>query len=146
MAVWHIIVICIIIKILFLLKVGNGLLATSLRKKEDFFTICTEPISRFDLAINSIPGSLWSLTACKPEDKGSSCYQRWRQAAGNRCFFNLISEPAHDKTYNKTCVTNNDIDQTVHPPSVEVVGGYRDQWTLDVRADLNLLLVALVLL
>ena len=27
-------------------------------------------------------------------------------------------EPAHDKTYNKTCVTSNDSDHPVHPPSV----------------------------
>ena len=25
------------------------------------------------------------------------------------------SEPGHDKTYNKTCVTSNDSDQPVHP-------------------------------
>ena len=25
-------------------------------------------------------------------------------------------EPAHDKTYNKTCVTSKDSDQPVHPP------------------------------
>ena len=28
------------------------------------------------------------------------------------------SQPAHDKTYNKTCVTGKDSDQPVHPPSM----------------------------
>ena len=28
--------------------------------------------------------------------------------------FVLIFEPAHDKTYNKTCVTSKDSDQPVH--------------------------------
>ena len=28
----------------------------------------------------------------------------------------LCNEPAHAKTYNKTCVTSNDPDQLVHPP------------------------------
>ena len=27
-------------------------------------------------------------------------------------------EPAHDKTYNKTCVTSKYLDQPVHPPSM----------------------------
>ena len=28
------------------------------------------------------------------------------------------NEKAHDKTYNKTCVTSKDSDQPVHPPSM----------------------------
>ena len=31
---------------------------------------------------------------------------------------NNIYEPAHDKTYNKTCVTSKDSDQPVHPSSM----------------------------
>ena len=30
----------------------------------------------------------------------------------------LIHEPAHDKTYNETCVTSKDSGQPVHPPSM----------------------------
>ena len=30
---------------------------------------------------------------------------------------NIIIEPAHDRAYNKTCVTSKDSDQPVHPPS-----------------------------
>ena len=32
-----------------------------------------------------------------------------------------INEPAHDKTYNKTCVTNKDSAQPVYPPSMTSV-------------------------
>ena len=31
---------------------------------------------------------------------------------------NIKNEPAHDKTYYKTCVTNKDLDQPVHQPSM----------------------------
>ena len=31
------------------------------------------------------------------------------------CNARLLSEPAHDKTYNKTCVTSKDSDQSIHP-------------------------------
>ena len=34
---------------------------------------------------------------------------------------NIENEPAHDKTYNKTCVTSKDSDLPVHPPSVTKV-------------------------
>ena len=30
----------------------------------------------------------------------------------------ILIEPAHDKTYNKTCVTSKDSDQPVHTPSM----------------------------
>ena len=30
----------------------------------------------------------------------------------------MITEQEHDKTYNKTCVTSKDSDQSVHPPSM----------------------------
>ena len=33
----------------------------------------------------------------------------------------IISEPAHDKTYNKTCMTSKDSNQLVHPPSMAMV-------------------------
>ena len=32
--------------------------------------------------------------------------------------WNTYNEPAHDKTYSKTCVASKDSDQTVHPPSM----------------------------
>ena len=35
-----------------------------------------------------------------------------------------IDEPAHDKTYYKTCVTTNDSDQNVNPPSMARVPVY----------------------
>ena len=31
---------------------------------------------------------------------------------------NVLIESAHNKTYNKTCVTSKDSDQPVHPPSM----------------------------
>ena len=34
---------------------------------------------------------------------------------------NVINEPAHDKTYNKTCVRSKDSDQPVHPPNMPKV-------------------------
>ena len=38
------------------------------------------------------------------------------------CFYGEIrNEPTHDKTYNKTCVTNKDSDQPVHPSSLAMV-------------------------
>ena len=33
----------------------------------------------------------------------------------------IIYEPAHDKTFKKTCVTNKDSDQPVNPPSMAKV-------------------------
>ena len=30
-------------------------------------------------------------------------------------------EPAHDKTYNKACMTSKDLDQPVYPPSMSSV-------------------------
>ena len=36
----------------------------------------------------------------------------------------FVKEPAHDKTYNKTCVTSKDSDQPVHPPSMARVPVY----------------------
>ena len=30
----------------------------------------------------------------------------------------MLFEPAHDKTYSKTCVTSKDSDQPVHPPGI----------------------------
>ena len=67
----------------------------------------------------------------------------------------LIYEPAHDKTYNKTCVTREDSDQPAHPRSLIRVyadrmcllrpPGYpkRDgreplPYLVDVKADLSL--------
>ena len=64
-------------------------------------------------------------------------------------------DPAHDKTYNKTCVTSKDSDQPVHPPSMakifvypsldrlEAVEGTCNQqrlWSnyVDAQADMNL--------
>ena len=64
-------------------------------------------------------------------------------------------EPAHDKIYNKTCVTSKASDQSVHPPSIarifvylsldspEAAEGTYDQWRLwldyaDAQADLSL--------
>ena len=64
-------------------------------------------------------------------------------------------EPVHDNTYNKTCVTSEDSEQPVHPPSMAWVLGYPsldslktvegtcDQQSLlsdcaDVQADLRL--------
>ena len=35
-----------------------------------------------------------------------------------------VNEPAHDKTYNKTCVTSKDSDQPVHTPSMARVITY----------------------
>ena len=32
----------------------------------------------------------------------------------------FTNKPAHDKTYNKTCVTSKDSDQPVHSPSMQV--------------------------
>ena len=34
------------------------------------------------------------------------------------CGISCVNEPAHDKTYNKTCVTGKDSDKPVHPPSM----------------------------
>ena len=57
-------------------------------------------------------------------------------------FQQMTYKPAHHKTYNKTCVTSNDSDQTVHPPSMarilvhpsldslEAVEGTCNQWRL----------------
>ena len=54
----------------------------------------------------------------------------------------LPFEPAHEKTYNKTCVINEDSEQPLHPPSMarvlnhysldspEFLEGTRDQRTL----------------
>ena len=36
-------------------------------------------------------------------------------------FDSFIFVPAHDKTYNKTCVTSKHSDQLVHPPSMAMV-------------------------
>ena len=38
-----------------------------------------------------------------------------------RRFTSFKNEPAHDKTYNKTCMTSKDLDQPVHPPSMLLV-------------------------
>ena len=40
-------------------------------------------------------------------------------SSGNFFFFFYIKyEPAHDNTYNKTCVTSKDSDRPVHTPSM----------------------------
>ena len=51
----------------------------------------------------------------------------------NECLFKGREkyEPAHDKPYNKTCVTRKDSDQPVHPPSMAMV-------LTDAQADLSL--------
>ena len=36
-------------------------------------------------------------------------------------------EPAHNKIYNKTCVTSKDSDQHIHPPSMDAVEGTCDK-------------------
>ena len=45
-----------------------------------------------------------------------------------------IYEPAHDKTYNKTCVTNEDSDQPVHLPSMARVLVYPTLVSLKAHA------------
>ena len=65
--------------------------------------------------------------------------------------YSIIIRPAHDKTYNKTCVTRKDSDQPIRPPSMarvlvypslEAVEGTCDQRRLwsdcaDAQADLS---------
>ena len=45
-----------------------------------------------------------------------------REVSGKYLFFYFFrkkkNEPAHDKTYNKTCLTSKDSDQSVHPLSM----------------------------
>ena len=78
------------------------------------------------------------------------------QALGHIVFVGRnITEPAHDKTYNYTCVTSKDSDQPVHPPSLTRVLFYpsldspeavEDTWDqrrlwadcVDAQADLSL--------
>ena len=48
---------------------------------------------------------------------GFHCYVDWLQSI----VIKFCYEPAHDKTYNKTCVTSKDSDQPVHPPSMPMV-------------------------
>ena len=42
-----------------------------------------------------------------------------------------INEPAHDKTYNKTCVTSKDSDHPVHPSSMSRVLVYPSLGSLE---------------
>ena len=48
----------------------------------------------------------------------------------------IVNEPAHDKTYNKTCVTSKDSDQPVHPHIMARVLVYSSLNSLE--ADLSL--------
>ena len=36
----------------------------------------------------------------------------------NKCTYDFTNEPAHDKSYNKTCATSEDSDQPAHPRSL----------------------------
>ena len=44
-------------------------------------------------------------------------------------------KPVHDKTYNKTCVTGNNSDWFVHPPSMAIVLVYQSLDSLEAVED-----------